>query len=78
MANWFPPSLPRTWLATIVVLYALILAYSIVVAGQLLFGVVSGLVLIAIYLFWRFIVAVETIADAQQRMADQNDERNGE
>lgn len=78
MANWSPPAPSRSWLATIVVLYALILAYAIVIAGQLLLGVLPGLILIVIYLFWRLVVAIEAIADAQQRVADHDDEGNRE
>ncbi|MFC6615967.1 hypothetical protein ACFQAS_15375 [Halopenitus salinus] len=78
MAHWSSPALSRSWLGTIVVLYALILAYAIVIVGQLVLGVLPGLVLIVIYLFWRLVVAIEAIADAQQRMAGYDDEGNGE
>jgi hypothetical protein len=61
-----------------VVLYALILVYSIVIAGQLLLGVLPGLILLVIYLLWRLVVAVEAIADAQQRMVDHDDDENSE
>jgi hypothetical protein len=61
-----------------VVLYALLLAYSIVIAGRLLLGVLPGLILLVIYLLWRLVVAVEAIADAQQRMVDHDDDENSE
>jgi hypothetical protein len=70
MSDWSPPSVSRTWLAVAVVLYALLVAYGVVIAGQLLLTVFPGLFALGLYLLWRFIVAVEAIADAQQRLAD--------
>ena len=78
MANWSSPALSRSWLATIVVLYALILVYSIVIAGRLLLGVLPGLILLVIYLLWRLVIAVEAIADAQQRIANHDGEEDTE
>lgn len=74
MADWSPPSLPRNWLIAIAVFYALLLAYSILIAGQLLLGVLPGFVIVFLYFLWRGLVAVEAIADAQQRMASQKEE----
>lgn len=69
MSHWSPPSLPRPWLAATGVLYALVLAYSLLVIQQLLVGVLFGLVPVSLYLLWRFLAAVEAIADALQRIA---------
>lgn len=74
MSGWSPPAVPRTWLAGIALLYALLLGYLILVVHQILLGVVVGILLASIYLVWRFIVAVEAIADAQQRIAHQREE----
>jgi hypothetical protein len=70
MTNWSPPSIPRKWLTIVAVLYAVGIGYSIVVLGQILLGVLPGLVLIPLYVVWRFLAAVEAIAEAQQRSAD--------
>lgn len=69
MSNWSPPSIPRNWLAALVILYVLFLGYSTLVMGQILLGVFPALGLVFLYLLWRFISAVEAIADAQQRLA---------
>lgn len=74
MADWSPPSVPRNWLIAIAVFYVLFLAYSILIAGQLLLGVLPGFVIVFLYFLWRGLVAVEAIADAQQRMASQKEE----
>ncbi|WP_188884437.1 hypothetical protein [Halarchaeum grantii] len=74
MTDWSPPSIPRNWLIAIVVFYILLLAYSLLIAGQLLLGVLPGFVLVFLYFLWRGMVAVEAIADAQQRMATLREE----
>lgn len=71
MSHWSPPSVPRPWLAAAGVLYALVLAYSLLVAQQLLLGLLFGVVPVSVYLLWRFLVTVEAIADALQRIARQ-------
>jgi hypothetical protein len=74
MSDWSPPSIPRNWLGAIAVFYVLFLAYSILVSGQLLLGILPGFVIVFLYFLWRGLVAVEAIADAQQRLASQRDE----
>jgi hypothetical protein len=74
MTNWSPPSLPRRWLAVAAALYALVIAYSVVVLGQLLLGVLPGLLFVSLYVSWRALAAVEAIADAQQRIAHQREQ----
>lgn len=69
MSEWSPPTLPRPWLAGIALLYVLLLGYLLVVLQQPLIGVVLGVFLASIYLVWRFLVALEAIAEAQQRLA---------
>jgi hypothetical protein len=75
MANWSPPSVPRKWLVVATVLYVLLLAYSVLVLGRILLGVLPGLAFVSLSVLWRVLAAVEAIADAQQRLADQR-ERN--
>jgi hypothetical protein len=74
MSDWSPPSIPRNWLVAIAVFYILFLAYSILIAGQLLLGILPGFVIVFLYFLWRGLMAVEAIADAQQRLASQQDE----
>jgi hypothetical protein len=74
MTNWSPPSIPRNWFVAIVVFYVLLIAYSVLIVGQLLLGVLSGFVFVFLYFLWRCLAAVEAIADAQQRMAFQQEE----
>jgi hypothetical protein len=61
---------PREWLVGIAVGYLLLVAYMLVIVGQVLLAVLPGVVLVSTYLVWRFIRAVEAIADALQRIAD--------
>jgi hypothetical protein len=74
MSDWSPPTLSRGQLAGIVVTLLAAAAYSLVIAQQLLLVVVPAAALLAVYLTWRFIVAVEAIADALQRIADHKTE----
>jgi hypothetical protein len=71
MSGWSPPSPSRRTVAAIATGYVLIAAYSLVITAQLLLGVIlPGVVLLGSYLLWRFLRAVEAIADALQRIAD--------
>ena len=75
MADSSPPSIPRSWAATIIVLYVLFLLYSILLAAQPLLGLLPALIIIPLYLLWRLLVAIEAIADAQQRIAHKQDQK---
>jgi len=70
MTNWSPPTFARPWLAITLAAYALVLGYSLVIAQQILLGVIVGFWILAVYLLWRVLVAFEAIADAAQRIAD--------
>ena len=74
MSDWSPPTLSRGQLAGIVVGLLAVSAYSLVIAQQLLFVVFPAAAVVAVYLTWRFIIAVEAIADALQRIADHQTE----
>jgi hypothetical protein len=75
MSEWSPPSVPRQWVVGIGLVYAVVAVYSLLVIQQILLGVVIPAVLIvSSYLLWRFLVAVEAIADALQRIARQREE----
>jgi len=73
MSEWTPRQLSRPWLVGIGVGYVLVLAYAVVIAQQILFGIWIGVLCMAVYLGWRFLVAVEAIADALQRIARQRE-----
>ena len=78
MSGWSPPSVPRPWLIGIALLYVPVLGYTILVQGSILLGLLPGLVLLAAYVLWRFLVALEAIADGVHRIADQRErERDG-
>lgn len=49
---------------------ALVVAYSVLIAGQILVVVWFAATALTLWLGYRFVVAVETIANAQQRLAD--------
>jgi fatty acid desaturase len=73
MANWSPPSVPRRWLAAAAAFSLLVFVYAVLILGQFLLGVLPTLLLGVLYVLWRFLAAVEAIADAQQRLADQRE-----
>ena len=69
MSDWSPPAVRRSWLVGFGVVYLLVLAYSMVIAGQILLGLLIGVAFGLLYLGWRFLAAIEAIADALQRIA---------
>ena len=69
MSDWSPPAVRQLWLAVFVVGYLLVFAYSVVIAGQILLGLLIGVAFGLVYLGWRFLAAIEAIADALQRIA---------
>lgn len=64
MKNVTQTKLSARWLAGILALYAVVFAYSILIAQQLLIAILFGVVLIFLYILWRFLIAIEAIADA--------------
>jgi hypothetical protein len=75
MSGWSPPSIPREWLAVVAVAYLLLLGYSLIVVQEVLvLGLFPGMALVSLYLLWRFLVAIEAIADALQRIARQRED----
>ena len=73
MTGWSPPSIPRRWLALVATLYAVVLAYAVLIQGSFLLGALPGVVAVATYVLWRFLVALEAIADGVHRIADDGD-----
>jgi O-antigen ligase len=73
MSGWSPPSLPRALLVGTAVVWLVLLAYAILIQGRILLGVLPGLGLVVLYVLWRFLVALEAIADGVHRIADQGE-----
>ena len=69
MSDWSRPRLSRPVIVGLSICYVLVLAYSLVIAGQILLGLLIGAVFGVVYLGWRFLAAFEAIADALQRLA---------
>lgn len=68
----------RTVLAVIAVIAVLLLLYSILIANQILVGIIVLVLLFVPYLAYRFVRAHERIADAleaQTRRTGPNDDR---
>ncbi|EMA63862.1 hypothetical protein [Halorubrum lipolyticum] len=60
--------------ATLAVVSILTLVYSLVIVGQVLFGLIVGVALPAsLYLSYRLFAALDALADAAQRIADARD-----
>lgn len=75
MSEWSPRSVPRQWVVGIGLVYALVATYSLLVIQQILLGVVvPAALIVSSYILWRFLVAVEAIADALQRIARQRED----
>ncbi|WP_232702862.1 hypothetical protein [Halobacterium wangiae] len=75
MSDWSPASIPSHWLGLIVLLYVLLLGYSVLVIHQPLLVIWFGMLFVSLYLLWRFLVAVEGIADALQRIAESEEQK---
>ncbi|WP_096391493.1 hypothetical protein [Halopenitus persicus] len=69
MSDRSPSPNSQRWLPVIALLAVLIIGYAVVIAGQILLGLLPVLGLVFLYFLWRFVVAVERIADAHQRLA---------
>ncbi|MFB6201794.1 MAG: hypothetical protein ABEI98_07270 [Halorhabdus sp.] len=75
MSDWSPTSIPRKWAVISGVVYVILLAYALIITQQLfLFAVFPAMFFVSVYFLWRFLVAVEAIADALQRIADYREE----
>jgi len=74
MTGWSPPTISRQWLIGIGTVYALLLAYVVLVLGELLVGLVPAFAFLSLYFAWRFLLAVEAIADALQRIARERED----
>ncbi|MFB6141571.1 MAG: hypothetical protein ABEJ26_14180 [Halosimplex sp.] len=71
MSDWSPPSLSPTVVAGLAIGSVLLLAYALLIQGSLLLGLLPILLVGLGYLVWRAVAAVEAIADASQRIAEQ-------
>lgn len=74
MAGWSPPSLPRELLVGLAVVYALLFLYVVFVQGSLLVVALPSAVFVVAYVVWRFLVALEAVADGVYRIADQHED----
>jgi hypothetical protein len=75
MSGWSPPVPSNRQIAGIVLVVVVVLIYSTVIAQQLLLGLIPPLFILALYLAWRFLRAIEACADALQRIADNHQDR---
>lgn len=75
MSGWSPPKLSNGQIVGTVLVVVVILAYSIIIAQQLLLGVFPALFVFVLYFAWRFLRAIEACTDALQRIADTQSEQ---
>lgn len=73
MSDRSPPTIPLQALPIVVVLYAAVALYFVLVVQRILLAVFVGLLFATAYFAYRLLAAVEAIADAQQRMADRQE-----
>lgn len=73
MSDWSPPTVPPQALPVVVALYAAVVLYSVVVVQRFLPAVFVGLLFVTAYFAYRLLMAIEAIADAQQRMANRQE-----
>jgi len=73
MSSWSPPSVSRSFLLGTCIVYILVVSYAVIIAQEVVFGFWFGLLLVFLYFAYRFVAAVEAIADALQRIAYQRD-----
>lgn len=75
MSGWSPPKASNGQIAGIVFVVIVFLAYSTIIAQQLLLGLFPALSIFVLYFAWRFLRAIEACADALQRIADNQSEQ---
>lgn len=73
MAGYSPPSIPSRWFGGSVLLFAVLLGYSLFVVQTPLLVLFPAVLAGFLYVGWRFLLAVEAIADALQRIVDQRE-----
>jgi hypothetical protein len=73
MSGWSPPAPSNALVAGAGVVLLSWLAYAILIQGAILIGLLPGTLVVAAYVLWRFLVALEAIADGVHRIADQRE-----
>ena len=73
MSGWSPPAPPRALLAGTAVVWAVFFAYMVLIQASVLLGLLPGVLVVTTYVLWRFLVALEAIADGVHRIADQRE-----
>ena len=70
MSGWSPPAPSNALVSGIGVVLLLWLAYAVLIQASVLLGLLPGVFVVAAYVLWRFLVAIEAIADGVHRIAD--------
>ena len=73
MADRSPPSPPSSIVVVFLCCWLLWLLYALLVMQAVLLGLLPGLLAAAGYVAWRLLVAVESIADSLQRLAEERE-----
>lgn len=73
MEGWSQPRIPVPALAVGTVLWLAWIAYCLIIIQQVLLGVLPVILFAVVYVGWRFLVALEAVADAQQRLASERE-----
>jgi hypothetical protein len=69
MPGWSPPSPSNRTVALVSGLLLVVLLYALLVAQNVLLGLLPVFAVGAGYIAWRLLTAIEAIADALQRLA---------
>lgn len=74
MSKWSPPSLPHKWVIVISFLYIFQVAYGLMITGTVVLNaVIGGVFFASVYFLWRFLVAIEAIAEALQQIGQRSE-----
>ncbi|SDC49419.1 hypothetical protein SAMN05192552_1004163 [Natrinema hispanicum] len=73
MSSWSPPTVPQKWFVGIGVLYGILSIYLFITQHTMTI-IWLGFLLGVLYLSWRFVAAVEGIADALHRIAQEQEQ----
>ncbi|MFD1585562.1 hypothetical protein ACFR9U_01100 [Halorientalis brevis] len=73
MAGYSPPPIPSSWFGGSVLLFAVLLGYALFIVQTPLLVLFPVVLAGFLYVGWRFLLAVEAIADALQRIAQQRE-----
>jgi hypothetical protein len=73
MSHWSRPTVPRPLAVGVGIAYVAFLLYALLAVGNVLLGILPGVLIVACYVGWRFLVVLESIAGSLETLARAHD-----